>query len=91
MNFDAWAPAWPASHSIVITAVNFLRPNDREEVFMPIGKSKPSQSSKLDKNKKPSKSSGEIRDDDLRSVSGGLANTGGVRISDDDGCITKIG
>jgi hypothetical protein len=54
---------------------------------MPIEKSKPSQNQKPTKvNKKPSS---ELGDDDLRSVSGGLANTGGVKIVDDGGCITK--
>jgi len=50
---------------------------DREEVFMPIQKSKPSKDSKPDKSKK---SSSEIRDDDLRSVSGGLSSAGGASV-----------
>ena len=53
---------------------------------MPIGKSKPN--TKLDKSKKPSKSAGEIRDDDLRSVSGGLASTGGTTTTTDK-CISQ--
>jgi hypothetical protein len=60
-------------------------PNDREEVFMPIEKSKPSQNQKPTKdNKRPSS---ELADDDLRSVSGGLASTGGVTTSTDK-CIS---
>jgi len=60
--------------------------NDREEVFMPIEKSK--SNAKLDKGKKPSKGSGEIRDDDLRSVSGGLSSTGGTSTVPDK-CISQ--
>ena len=44
---------------------------------MPIQKSKPSKDSKPDKSKK---SSSEIRDDDLRSVSGGLSSAGGASV-----------
>jgi len=51
---------------------------------MPNEKSKPSKNTKPEKGKK---SSGEIRDDDLRSVSGGLANTGAAR-GGTDVCIT---
>ncbi len=47
-------------------------------------KSKPSQNPKSAKDKKPS----ELRDDDLREVSGGLASTGGVKPVDDGGCIS---
>lgn len=53
---------------------------------MPTGKSKPNPNS--DKSKKPSKASGEIRDDDLRSVSGGLASTGGTSTVPDK-CISQ--
>jgi hypothetical protein len=73
----------------VRAALNALRiPKDREEVFMPIQKSKASSSAKPDKNKKPSKSAGEIGDDDLRSVSGGLASTGGTSTVPDK-CISQ--
>jgi hypothetical protein len=65
--------------------VNTLRPNDREEVFMPIEKSKPSQNQKSGKDKKSS----ELRDDDLRTVSGGLANRGGVGAGGTDACVTQ--
>lgn len=43
---------------------------------MPIGKQKPSSSAKATPNKKPGKSS-ELSDDDLRSISGGMAAGGG--------------
>ena len=43
---------------------------------MPANKSKPSPNSKPDKSKKPS----ELRDDELRKVSGGLASTGGTSV-----------
>lgn len=73
----------------VRVAVNAMRiPGDREEVFMPNAKSKPSKDAKPDRNKKPSKSSGEIGDDDLRSVSGGLASTGGTSTVPDK-CISQ--
>jgi hypothetical protein len=52
---------------------------------MPADKSKPSPNSKPDKSKKPS----ELRDDELRKVSGGLASTGGVKGIDDDGCVSR--
>ena len=55
---------------------------------MPNAKSKPSKDAKSDRNKKPSKSSGEIGDDDLRSVSGGLASTGGTSTVPDK-CISQ--
>jgi len=51
---------------------------------MPNEKSKPSKNTKPEKGKK---SGGEIRDDDLRSVSGGVANNTGVR-GGTDVCIT---
>jgi hypothetical protein len=60
-------------------------PKDREEVFMPIEKSKPAQSPKPGKDKKSS----ELRDDELRSVSGGLASTGGVKATDPGGCVSQ--
>ncbi len=47
---------------------------------MPIQKSKPSPNSKPDKSKKSAKPSGEIGDDDLRSVSGGLSSVGGASV-----------
>ena len=53
---------------------------------MPIQRSKPSP--KTDKSKKPAKASGEIRDDDLRSVSGGLSSTGGTSTVPDK-CISQ--
>jgi hypothetical protein len=52
---------------------------------MPTQKSKPSQNPKSAKDKK----SPELRDDELRTVSGGLASGGGVKIVDDDGCISR--
>jgi hypothetical protein len=52
---------------------------------MPIKKSKPSPNPKSAKDKKSS----ELRDDELRSVSGGLASTGGVKTVDDGGCISR--
>jgi hypothetical protein len=52
---------------------------------MPAEKSKPSKNPKPQKGKKSS----EIRDDELRSVSGGLASGGGVKIVDDDGCVSR--
>jgi hypothetical protein len=57
---------------------------DREEVFMPTEKSKPSQDPKSKKDKKSS----ELREDDLRSVSGGLVSTGGVVGGVGDTCLT---
>jgi len=55
---------------------------------MPTQKSKPN--TKLDKNKKPSKASGEIRDDDLRAIAGGLSSTGGTDPTTTDKCTTQI-
>lgn len=51
---------------------------------MPTEKSKPSQDPKSKKDKKSS----ELREDDLRSVSGGLVNTGGVVGGVGDTCLT---
>ena len=52
---------------------------------MPTEKSKPSQNPKSDKSKKPS----ELRDDELRAVSGGLASGGGVKATDPGGCVSQ--
>ncbi len=86
MNFECVGDGSTVAH----VAVNALRhPNDREEVFMPIEKSKPSQNPKSEKDKRIATSSDELSEDDLRSVSGGLSNLGGTQIVDDTGCITK--
>jgi len=53
-----------------------------------MAKSKPTATTKSTPGKKPSKPAGEIRDEDLRSVSGGLASVDGstpVR----GGCLTQ--
>ena len=57
---------------------------------MPIEKSKPVQDPKSEKDKKIAKSSDELSDDDLRSVSGGLANTGGATAGGTV-CVSQIG
>ena len=51
---------------------------------MPTEKSKPSQNQKPAKNKKSS----ELREDDLRSVSGGLASAGGTSTTTTDKCVS---
>jgi hypothetical protein len=52
---------------------------------MPVHKSKPAKDSKSEKGKK---ASGELRDDDLRSISGGLTSTGGVAAGTDK-CVSQ--
>jgi hypothetical protein len=61
-----------------------------EEVLMPINKQKPSSSSKAAPGKKPAKSS-ELSDDDLRSISGGMAAKPGVTDPTDPVCVSSIG
>ena len=57
---------------------------------MPINKQKPSSSSKAAPSKKPGKSS-ELGDDDLRSISGGMAAKPGAAGGTDPVCVTSIG
>jgi hypothetical protein len=59
-----------------------------KEVLMPIEKQKPSSSAK--ENKKPAKSS-ELSDDDLRSISGGMAARPGAVGGTDPVCISSTG
>lgn len=57
---------------------------------MPMNKQKPSSSAKTAPNKKPGKSS-ELSDDDLRSISGGMAAKPGAAGCTDPVCVTSIG
>ena len=57
---------------------------------MPIDKQKPSSSSKNQPSKKPGKSS-ELSDDDLRSISGGMAAKPGASGGTDPVCVSSIG
>jgi len=57
---------------------------------MPIGKQKPSSSSKTAPGKKPAKSP-ELSDDDLRSISGGMAARPGATGGTDPVCVSSSG
>jgi hypothetical protein len=57
---------------------------------MPIGKQKPSSSSKAAPSKKTARAS-ELSDDDLRSVSGGMAAKPGVAGGTDPVCVSSSG
>jgi len=57
---------------------------------MPMNKQKPSSSAKTAPNKKPGKSF-ELSDDDLRSISGGMAAKPGAAGGTDPVCVTSIG
>jgi bacteriocin-like protein len=57
---------------------------------MPIEKQKPSSSSNAAPSKKPAKSS-ELSDDELRSISGGMASTGGTSLGTTPTCVSQIG
>jgi hypothetical protein len=57
---------------------------------MPINKQKPSSNSKAAPSKKPGKSS-ELSDDDLRSISGGMAAKPGAAGGTDPVCVSSIG
>jgi hypothetical protein len=59
-----------------------------QEVLMPINKQKPSSSSKAAPSKKKSS---ELSDDDLRSISGGMAAKPGATDPTDPVCVTSIG
>ncbi len=57
---------------------------------MPIEKQKPSSSAKPNSGKQPNRAS-ELSDDDLRSISGGMAAKPGAAGGTDPVCVSSIG
>ena len=65
------------------------RPQHFKEAFMPIEKSKTPTDSKQQRDQSKVSQSSELNEDDLRSVTGGVASTGGVTSLGASVCVSQ--